>query len=604
MAEVRVDRSQRQKAQQVAEQELINIQLDLSTLNVICRFVISDSTYVRRGDLGQIRKFLRLIKKSATDTYDEEIRDRLLFIKIALDARLDKRLTSQDAILGYISTNFPKDVYFINKNDGIGREDINWVNQVVSETLKYAFVYKAIPDIRSLCNEFMQTSLGHRGDIVDRFEAQIDKMKNQFREVRVQDSNDTMFSLQGEIFENQITDTYNTVRSPSRRLMSGMVGFNLMTGGLENGRVYMLMGDSGIGKSFTILDLILQFKKYNTNYKTKDPTKTPCIVLLTMENSITETVTRLFAMVNNTDKPMSRYTDLNEVFRILREEGNLVVDDKTPIDIIIRYKPNHSVTTDYLYDLYDELGDNGFEPILLCQDHVKRIRSTEYEKEFRIELGNIVNEFKTFAIDKDLPVLTDTHINRGASLTIDKGNLKGTSDITRRIGKGDIGESMMMIENLDMAIVINKEMDNSKNKYMVFSAVKMRDDIKLKYFAQPYATEIKLVEDVTLIHPAYKTSLKAQGDLYDMANTPANVKNNGYNQFPDDEDEEDYYQDDYNEEEQPNIGVSGATEMDTLFEDDDFAKAKRLGKVCPIRVYKEEEISNSDLLAGITEIIS
>ena len=74
-------------------------------------------------------------------------------------------------------------------------------------------------------------------------------------------------------------------------MICGMQGLNEMVGGgFESGRVYMLLGITGIGKSISLLNLVYQLKRYNRNYKTKDPTKTPCIVLLTMENTVVETI--------------------------------------------------------------------------------------------------------------------------------------------------------------------------------------------------------------------------------------------------------------------------------------------------------------------------
>ena len=71
--------------------------------------------------------------------------------------------------------------------------------------------------------------------------------------------NDVTFSLRDGAFESAITDTYNIVTSPSRRLMTGMQGLNEMVGGgFESGRVYMFLGTSGVGKSVTLLNLLYQ----------------------------------------------------------------------------------------------------------------------------------------------------------------------------------------------------------------------------------------------------------------------------------------------------------------------------------------------------------
>ena len=494
--------------------EPISIQLDIDTLTTMCRFVISDSIYVKRYDLTQLRKFLEVIDTNKLARTSIEITDRLNFIRYALEAKLDVKLNGRESVLSYINQRFTKDID-IDLNTPIGREDIDWINDFTAETLKYVFIYQDVDMLRNLCNEFTQTSIGHRGDIVSKFEDAVDLIKNQFRNVRSQDSMETAFSLQGEKFENMITDTYNKLKSPSRRLYTGMQGFNQLTNGFESGRVYMLFGTTGVGKSVTLLNLMFQIKKYNKGYVSKDPTKRPCVVMLTQENTITETIDRLFDLVSNNGIPMSHYDTAQQVIDKLRESGELVVDDGNPIDIVIKYKPNHSVSTDYLYTLYDELEDEGFEPICLIQDHVKRIRAVDSDKDLRLELGNIVNEFKVFASLKDIPVISDSHLNREAARIIDNGANKSKADITRMLGKENVGESLVMLDNLDMGIIINKDWDREGNLYMVFSTIKARYKTERDYIAHPFVpgSTIRLVEDVGLPVPAFKETLRSSGNL-------------------------------------------------------------------------------------------
>ncbi len=182
---------------------------------------------------------------------------------------------------------------------------------------------------------------------------------------------------------------------------------------------------------------------------------------------------------------------------------------------MIKYKPNHSVSTDYLYTLYDELEDEGYEPICLIQDHVKRIRAVDNDKDLRLELGNIVNEFKVFASLKDIPVISDSHLNREAARIIDNGANKSKADITRMLGKENVGESLVMLDNLDMGIIINKDWDRDGNLYMVFSTIKSRYKTEREYIAQPFlpGSTIRLVEDVGLPVPAFKETLRSAGNL-------------------------------------------------------------------------------------------
>ena len=333
-------------------------------------------------------------------------------------------------------------------------------------------------------------------------------MNTQFRKARVESSTDRTFNLTPETMISMITDAYQEVTSKYRKLVTGMQGFNqLIGGGFENTRVYLLLGITGVGKSMTLVNIAYQLKKYNKGYKPKDPTKRPCIVYLTQENTVTETIQRLFQIC--TGEEFSKQSSPEEALQKLRTEGELYLSDESPVDLIIKYKPNKSVDTGYLYTLVEDLEDEGYEVIALLQDHAKRIRSAERNPDVRLELGDVINEMKTFAMIKDIPVISNSHLNRDGARTIDANSGKSKADLTRMLGKSNIGESMLMLDNVDFACIINNEYDSAGQKYMVFKEIKTRIKILRDYICQPFDinNEIKLIEDYYSPVPVFKDSL-------------------------------------------------------------------------------------------------
>src|SRR5699024_11195592 len=175
-----------------------------------------------------------------------------------------------------------------------------------------------------------------------------------------------------------------------------------------------------------------------------------------------------------------------EAIQKMRIEGELYLTDESPIDIIIKFKPNKSEDTSYLYTLVEDLEDEGYECIAVVQDHAKRIRSTERNPDVRLELGDIINELKTFAMLKDIPVITNSHLNRDGARTIDANATKSKADLTRLLGKSNIGESMLMLDNIDYACIINTEYDSENHKYMVFKEIKTRVKTFRDYICQTF----------------------------------------------------------------------------------------------------------------------
>ncbi len=81
---------------------------------------------------------------------------------------------------------------------------------------------------------------------------------------------------------------------------------------------------------------------------------------------------------------------------------------------------------------------------------------------------------KHLLLSKILIFITNSHLNRDANATIDKSAGPAKADLTKLLGKHNIGESMLMLDNLDCGFIINAEWDREGNKYMVYKRVKMR----------------------------------------------------------------------------------------------------------------------------------
>lgn len=492
--------------------EPARIKIDIRTLTLLCKYILQDVRLIRMEHLVQVRRLLSIIDRSIYEN-DPDMTNRINFLFKAVEARLDNNITDMDLILVYINGGINFKVDFLDYNNLImNKNDVQYCHTIVENLLKYSFFFNDSDKLQEYITEFKVADISNKVNAIVKVEELLNSLHNKFRQCHVeQNLNDTFFSLEEGIFENAVTDTYNMVTNPSRRLLTGMQGLNEMIGGgFESGRVYMFLGVAGVGKSLTLLNIITQIKRHNIRIKAKDPTKKPCIVLLTMENTVVETITRLYDMVINNSKGMGNET-LDDVIYKLRTEGELRITESSPLDIIIRYKANRSVSTDYLYSLYDDLMDQGKEPVCLIQDHIKRIRSVNSygNNDVRLELGETVNEFKVFAADKDIPVITVSHLNREATRVIEEAARKGNQDNGKLLGKSNIGESLLMIDNIDCAIILTRDYDIDGLCYITMNRIKMRDKgSDRSYIAQPFLPDnpIRLVEDIGGI-PQFKETL-------------------------------------------------------------------------------------------------
>ena len=502
----------------------LNMNFNISTLEIMASYSVSENRNIRRSQLMQMRNLFAMLDENLY-IVDHNKNRYFNFIIKALEGRLEKNIKDLDILDKFINGGFIEDdsenseeQIHIAQLKVLSNPEVEWVSSTISESLKYSYINNDMNELYELLVKFRASDYSSRGEIVRLIEDEIVKVNNLFRKAKSEQSHEVTFSLRDGIFEDSMREIHETVTNPSRRLYTGMQGFNELVGGaLETTRVYMLLGLAGAGKSFTLLNIAKQLKTNNKHYRPKDPTKIPVIVLLTMENTVQETVTRLFEITTGQD--MGK-VDVETAIKMLKKDGEMYIADDNPIDIIVKYVPNRSVDTSYLYTLAEDLEDEGYEMICLIQDHVKRIRSIERTPDIRIELGNVINEFKTFAMLKDCVVITNGHLNREAAKSIDDGNRTNKGDLIRMIGRANISESMLMIDNLDVGIIIQQEYDEKGNRYMGFKRIKERIkcnpnfNIVYQMFKSPDSLEF--IEDLDKRVPLHKDTLKGDVNLINL----------------------------------------------------------------------------------------
>ena len=501
----------------------LDINFDLNALNLMCSYILSENKNIRRSHLINMRNLFELLN---IELYinDVEKMKRMDFIKRGLEAKIVHNLKDPIIVIKYINGGIIETTNLDIRNfTELSNSELEWIHSTITEALKYSYIYNDIDRMIDICTRFKAADYRSRGSIVEEFESLITEIQTKFRRSRVENLSETNFTLKNGLFEEVVRDIHEQLTDPCSRLVTGMQGVNeLLGGGFESARVYMLLGLTGGGKSLSLLNFAYQIKKNNKNYKPKDPTKIPVIVYLTMENTVKETVERLFNLTTGLD-----ITDVSadKAIELLRTDGELYLSDESPIDIIIKFVPNRTVDTGYLYTMTEDLEDEGYEVICLIQDHVKRIKSIDRYTDVRLELGAVVNEFKVYAALKDIPVITNSHLNRDAASKIDEASNSNKGDLIRMLGRANIGESMLMLDNLDCAMIIGQEYDSECNKYMGFKRIKMRGKCTLRdTIFQPYTDvhSIKLIEDIDMKVPVFKDTLK------DIP-TETNLYNNGVN---------------------------------------------------------------------------
>lgn len=505
--------------------------IEWPNLVIYVRYVFQ--TLYRQDNREILATLLKLMNKMDPEkVYDIKTQEKHInvfkFLKALLERRLngnkDKDLLIEVCTDGLIKKHLP-----LNQIDNpLNSSDFAVIEQRIYSDYEN---YSVITYMAQAHDKFIELTTA--GSQLER-EAVLKDMRLRLRDIGTtlrQTSNtatgsETFSLTDSDVFIRTMGNVYDRLHNPSTKLKTGMQAFNnIISGGFENGRIYLLFGLPGEGKSMTMLNLALQLKKFNRQYQPKDPTKRPCIVYLTMENSLEETIERAHGIL--VAKDFDKRLSLEEMTEQFKNSGFAVTDDD-PIDIVIKYIPANTVDTDYVYALYDELADSNKEVICMVQDYIKRIKCRDFDilgKDPYMALGSVVDEFKQFAIDKDIPVITASQLNREAAKAIDEGRKISRNNLVECVGRNNIGESIKILENIDSGIIIIPEKDAADNPYMGFSLIKSRYGTNApKRFYHPFNPEkpVELLCDEGCTTPVHRLTMT---DLSLAAQNAESVRN-------------------------------------------------------------------------------
>ena len=90
--------------------------------------------------------------------------------------------------------------------------EIDWINETVSNALKYSFIYERQDAMIDMWQRFKSSDYRNTAAIVSEIEAATSELNTLFRKAKVQSSTERVFSLSPDSMEACITDAYMKLR--------------------------------------------------------------------------------------------------------------------------------------------------------------------------------------------------------------------------------------------------------------------------------------------------------------------------------------------------------------------------------------------------------
>lgn len=500
--------SKRRSSKPTKANDNILFGIDDVLMNLFCSYVVSQNRTIHRFSISNLDKLMRTINPSTFEN-NQLLAIKHQFLLKALQGRtngLPGELILSDVSRHMDTAALFQDPRFIRE---LSNDEVRYVEDTIAQFLNTMMFDSKLNNFMQLCKDYEHADYRERQAILDNIRSVMADTMTEFRRNDVANhSPSTRFRLSS--MNDSMEEIHNYICNPSYKLVTGMQGFNaLLGGGFQKTKLYCMFGMSGEGKTVTLVNLLYQIWKYNKGFKCKDPTKKPCIVLLTMENLVIEYICSLFHVITRGGniRDCSSAEACLEEFKSRKFEYKDIGD----IEIVIDYKPVNTVDTRYMYQLVEELEDEGFETICFIMDYLMRIRPSEFTHDLYTDLGTIANDFKTFAILKDIPFITASQLNREAAKIIDEGRNANQTNIIKKLGRATIGDSVQIDRNIDGTIILVPEVSASGDRYMAYKLTKHRYEIftnKVSIFQPMYeGSYIALVEDLFDPKPAFKESL-------------------------------------------------------------------------------------------------
>ena len=511
----------------------IKIKFDVPLLNSLIKY--SRCEYVSQSSLSQLRKFIKFIDIEAYE-YEEAIYPRLKTLDILTKAISDDGIRDESLIRSYLSENY---VDGINVIDQVGFDK----NQLSSTECDY--ITNAIRlRVQTIAINVKKTKLL---DTLEKLDAStfnpayaelVDDVRRQMTELiselQMTDSEQGLlkeFAFSMPDAASLIDRIVKKAKRPASILQTGIRQLNsILSPGFQSGRMYCFLGGSGKFKSGTLLNIAEQIRRFNPQIPAYENGLRKCILFITLENSIEETVERIYDMYCETNGNM-RDDNTQTVIDALRNNGDYNFTSSSGIDIYMRYAGNLEINTAEIHVYIKELNEKGYMPICVILDYIKRIDSVHNSNgDERVRMSFVAKELKTIAQYYEIPMITAMQLNREGNSIIDAAMRESKQDVARFVGSSSIGNAWDIIEDSDWVCLINPEIQMSTgNKYLTFKRLKIRGKSELSetgsnpidYFNHPFEIDrvISLQTDVDKDQTVSILSLATDLESIDEADT-------------------------------------------------------------------------------------
>lgn len=392
------------------------------------------------------------------------------------------------------------------------QHEVTKLCQVLADHIKYSKVLKLkepYMQALDLINDDDESNVKQTVETLYRLSNEI---QTAYNSVNISETQHTFDPRDPDGMKSVLASTKD-MKNSNKILVTGIRLLNtLLSPGYMSGCVYIYAACPGCYKSGILLESFVDACKFNAHIKETIPGKKPVVLYITMENTMQQTVRRLWSILFPS-------ADLS-MFSV-DEAYEMIINELTPtgfVPIIMYYGYREKSTAD-IANIIRSLNNDEYHVVALFFDYIKRIRpartDTAATASEKSELNAVMNEFKVMASEFDIPIISAHQLNRQAAAEIDAITAKGGYNKTdQAMTRSGISVAWEVIEVADWLTMLNIE-NNGEQKVLLFKTVKQRDKqsanpeddiIGFRHpflSSQSFSLKLDIMENCSLSTPLY-----------------------------------------------------------------------------------------------------
>lgn len=349
--------------------------------------------------------------------------------------------------------------------------ECNRLCRKLADYIKYALILKAKePFIKAL--DIIDDDDENIHDSIEKVYELAQQIAKAYQSINIQSVTHSFDTAYMDAMKLAVAEAKES-RSPDKCIITGVRGLNnLLSPGYLGGCLYIYCALPGNYKSGILLKSHVDTLKYNEHIKNTTNGKTPISMYISMENTMAQTIRRLWSVLFPTADISSFIVD--EITEMINNE--LTAKGMRSVILYYGYREKSTKDLDAIIRSYNT---EDSEVVAVYLDYIKRIRPGRTDASVlsseKSELHAIMNELKSIAAELNIPIVSGHQLNRDAARQVDDIVKSGGFNKTdQAMGRSNVGTAWEIHEVADWMAVMNIE-NNGEVKYLMIKAIKQRD---------------------------------------------------------------------------------------------------------------------------------